>query len=210
MILTPVIPQKSSFRQTTKHWSVTLKEYEQTEVDWWHYFPLHPYESSFLSVMASPVATPQSHTIQNTLAVNQEVLPLSRGTDKAKTITYGIRYNLQGRAYWFFSTKGMCYWFQIWRDSFQNQLREAGTQLPLVWFVLLIKSFQDSLCHYSTLNWLRGKENCKMTHWSLQSNNMCLLFSRQIQPLNPEATISDWFSEQFRLRKQTTNKIYPH
>lgn len=52
--------------------------------------------------MASPVATPPvtSHTVQNTEAVNQEeVLPLSRGADKAKTIAYGIRYILRGGAY---------------------------------------------------------------------------------------------------------------
>jgi len=97
--------------------------------------------------MASPVATPpvMSHTIQNTEAVNQEVLPLSHGADKAKTITYGIRYILRGGTYWLFSTKGMCYWLQIWRDSFRNQLREAETQLPLVWLFLLIESFQDTV-----------------------------------------------------------------
>jgi len=107
----------------------------------------------------------------------------------------------------FFSMKSMCYWFQIWRDSFQNQPREVETQQPLVWFVLLIKSFQDTVCHYNTLNWLLGKENGKMTYSCLQNNNMCLLVSRQIQPLNSEATVSDRFSDQFRLRKQTTDKI---
>jgi len=42
---------------------------------------------------------PQSRTFQDTEAVNQEVLSLSRGTDKAKKITYGIRHILQGGAY---------------------------------------------------------------------------------------------------------------
>jgi hypothetical protein len=68
---------------------------------------------------------------------------------------------------------------------------------------------RHSLHHYNTrtLNWFLGKECGKMTYWRSQRNNMCLLFSRQIQQLNPEANISGWFSDQFRLWKQTTDKI---
>jgi hypothetical protein len=53
-------------------------------------FPFTPKRHHFFQQWLPQLLLPQSHTIQNTNAVNQEVLPLLRGTDKAKTITYGI------------------------------------------------------------------------------------------------------------------------